>query len=112
MEKGEAMEKPAILGGTPVRQKHIYYGQQWIEEDDINAVANTLRGRLVTCGPKVEALEKQLAQLVGAKHVCVCSNGTADVTKKLPNTQKQSSPWISSIIPSFRQTTLYMQGIF
>ena len=29
------MEKLAINGGSPVRTEKIYYGHQWIEEDDI-----------------------------------------------------------------------------
>lgn len=71
------MEKPAILGGAPVREESIYYGKQWIDEADIQAVVDTLRGRLITCGPKVDQLEKDLCEIVGAEHVIVCSNGTA-----------------------------------
>lgn len=71
------MEKLAIYGGTPVRKEKIYYGRQCIEEDDIQAVVETLRSPFITCGPKVEEMETKLAQLVGAKHAVVCSNGTA-----------------------------------
>lgn len=72
-----AMEKLAIKGGTPVRQTKIYYGRQWIDEDDIQAVAEVLRGPYITCGPKVDEAEKELAAYVGAKYAVVCSNGTA-----------------------------------
>ena len=71
------MEELAIKGGTPVRQSKIYYGRQWIGEDDIQAVAEVLRGPYITCGPKVDEAEKELAEYVGAKHAVVCSNGTA-----------------------------------
>jgi len=71
------MEKPAILGGTPVRDSKIYYGRQCIGEDDIKAVADVLRGPFITCGPKVTEVEKELAQYTGAKHAVVVSNGTA-----------------------------------
>lgn len=47
------MEKLAIDGGTPVREEKIYYGRQWIDEEDIKAVAETLRSSFITCGPKV-----------------------------------------------------------
>ena len=72
-------EKLAIFGGTPVRdQAHkIYYGRQWIEEDDIEAVANTLRSNFITCGPRVEELQKKLCAITEAKYSVVCSNGTA-----------------------------------
>jgi UDP-4-amino-4,6-dideoxy-N-acetyl-beta-L-altrosamine transaminase len=71
------MEQLAILGGKPVRNEKIYYGRQCIDEDDINAVTNVLRGPYITCGPKVAEAEKRLAEYVGAKHAVVCSNGTA-----------------------------------
>lgn len=71
------MEKPAILGGIPVRDSKIYYGRQCIGEDDVKAVADVLRGPFITCGPKVTEVEKELAQYTGAKHAVVVSNGTA-----------------------------------
>ena len=71
------MEKLAIFGGTPVRESRIFYGRQCIEQDDIDAVAETLRGDLITCGPKVEALEKKLCEVTGAKYAVVVANGTA-----------------------------------
>ncbi len=71
------MEKLAIFGGTPVRESKIFYGRQCIEQDDIDAVAETLRGDLITCGPKVEALEKKLCEVTGAKYAVVVANGTA-----------------------------------
>ncbi|MCR4754907.1 MAG: UDP-4-amino-4,6-dideoxy-N-acetyl-beta-L-altrosamine transaminase [Lachnospiraceae bacterium] len=71
------MEKLAIHGGTPVRNNKIYYGRQWIDEDDIVAVSEVLRGDLITCGPDVAALEKKLAEVCGAKYAVAVSNGTA-----------------------------------
>ncbi len=70
-------EKLAIHGGTPVRDKTIYYGRQWIGEDDIEAVAGVLRGDLITCGPAVKALEGRLGEVTGAKYAVAVSNGTA-----------------------------------
>ncbi|MCR5591979.1 MAG: UDP-4-amino-4,6-dideoxy-N-acetyl-beta-L-altrosamine transaminase, partial [Lachnospiraceae bacterium] len=62
MEKTE-MGKPAIAGGVPVRKETIYYGRQCVEEDDIKSVAETLRSPLITCGPKVDELEKKLCEI-------------------------------------------------
>lgn len=70
-------ELPALLGGEPVRKEKIYYGRQWIGEDDIEAVANTLRSDFITCGPKVEEMESKLCQLTGAKYAVSCTNGTS-----------------------------------
>jgi len=71
------MEKIALYGGEPVRKDKIFYGRQWIEEGDIQAVAEVLRGPYITCGPKVAELEKTLAAYVGAKYAVAVSNGTA-----------------------------------
>ncbi|MEG2036969.1 MAG: DegT/DnrJ/EryC1/StrS family aminotransferase, partial [Ruthenibacterium sp.] len=70
------MEKLAALGGKPVRDTQLYYGRQCIEEDDIKAVEEVLRGRLITCGPHVEELEKKLCEVAGAKYAVALSNGT------------------------------------
>lgn len=55
------------------------YGRQTIEEDDIAAVAEALRGDFLTTGPTVEAFEKAFAAKVGAAHAVACSNGTASL---------------------------------
>lgn len=71
------MDKPAICGGKPVRDKKIYYGHQYIDEDDIQAVVEVLRSDYLTCGPKIEELEDRLCRITGARYAVVCSNGTA-----------------------------------
>lgn len=52
------------------------YGRQCIEDDDIAAVADVLRGDLLTTGPAVDAFEKKFCEITRAKHSVVCSNGT------------------------------------
>lgn len=71
------MEKLAINGGIPVRETKIYYGKQWIDENDIYAVDEVLRSDYVTCGPKTQELECSLEQYTGARHAVAVSNGTA-----------------------------------
>lgn len=71
------MEKLAINGGIPVRETKIYYGKQWIDENDIYAVDVVLRSDYVTCGPKTQELERSLEQYTGARHAVAVSNGTA-----------------------------------
>jgi UDP-4-amino-4,6-dideoxy-N-acetyl-beta-L-altrosamine transaminase len=53
------------------------YGRQLIEDDDIAAVVEALRGDLLTTGPYVDRFEQALAAAVNAKHAVVCANGTA-----------------------------------
>ncbi|MES2894905.1 MAG: UDP-4-amino-4,6-dideoxy-N-acetyl-beta-L-altrosamine transaminase [Pseudomonadota bacterium] len=53
------------------------YGRQTIEDDDIAAVAQALRGDFLTTGPTVDAFEAAFREVVGAKHAVACANGTA-----------------------------------
>ncbi|MBR5247451.1 MAG: UDP-4-amino-4,6-dideoxy-N-acetyl-beta-L-altrosamine transaminase [Lachnospiraceae bacterium] len=71
------MEQLAINGGTPVRKAPLSYGKQYIDETDIQAVAETLRSDYLTCGPKIASLEEKLCQITGAKYCVAVSNGTA-----------------------------------
>jgi len=56
---------------------HIPYGRQWIDEDDIQAVVETLRSDYLTTGPKIVEFENTITSYVGAKYAVAVSNGTA-----------------------------------
>ncbi|MBO5154867.1 MAG: UDP-4-amino-4,6-dideoxy-N-acetyl-beta-L-altrosamine transaminase [Eubacterium sp.] len=71
------MNKLAINGGEPVRNERIYYGHQWIDEDDIQAVCDVLRSDYLTCGPAVKKFEEDLCNYTGAEYAVAVSNGTA-----------------------------------
>lgn len=71
------MEKLAINGGYPVRGGKIYYGRQWVDEDDIKAVDAVLRSDYITCGPKVDELERMLCEFTGAKYAVAVNSGTS-----------------------------------
>lgn len=71
------MDKLAIFGGDPVRKDKIFYGRQWIDDSDVETVSAALRGDLITCGPYVDELEKELCRVTGAKYAVAVSNGTA-----------------------------------
>ena len=53
------------------------YGKQNIEEDDINAVVQTLQSDWLTQGPEVERFEEALRTEFGAVYACAVANGTA-----------------------------------
>src|SRR3546814_8033679 len=53
------------------------YGRQAIDEADVAAVVDVLRGDFLTTGPVVERFESALARAVGAREAVVCNNGTA-----------------------------------
>jgi perosamine synthetase len=58
-------------------QKYIPYGQQAIDESDIEAVIDVLRSDWLTTGPMVERFEAEIAQFVDARHAVAVSSGTA-----------------------------------
>jgi len=55
----------------------IPYGKQFIEQDDIDAVVQTLQTDYLTTGPKVKEFENALQEYCGVKYCIAVSNGTA-----------------------------------
>lgn len=55
----------------------IPYGKQFIEQDDIDNVVDTLKSDYLTTGPKVKEFEDSLCQYSDVKYCVAVSNGTA-----------------------------------
>lgn len=55
----------------------VPYGRQVIDDADVAAVVDVLRGDWLTTGPAVEAFEQAFARTVDARHAVAVSNGTA-----------------------------------
>ena len=55
----------------------IPYGKHFLDQDDIDAVVETLKSGALTQGPAVAKLESEIAQYTGAKHAVAVSSGTA-----------------------------------
>lgn len=55
----------------------ISYSRQSIDEDDIKAVVETLRGDFLTGGSKVEEFERALCEYVGMKYAVVMNSATS-----------------------------------
>ncbi len=72
-----AIEKPAIEGGTPVRSQTLPYATQWISDDDIDAVVDTLKSGWLTGGPKIGEFEREFAAYVGAPHAIALNSCTS-----------------------------------
>ena len=71
------MEQLAINGGKPVRSGLLTYGHQWIDDEDIGAVAEVFKSDWITQGPKVNEFEAKVAEYCGAKYAVAVSSGTA-----------------------------------
>jgi dTDP-4-amino-4,6-dideoxygalactose transaminase len=57
--------------------KQIGFQPPAIGEDEVAAVAETLRSGWLTTGPRAAELERRFAEYVGAKHALAVSSGTA-----------------------------------
>ncbi|WP_408070027.1 UDP-4-amino-4,6-dideoxy-N-acetyl-beta-L-altrosamine transaminase [Butyrivibrio sp. JL13D10] len=68
---------PAICGGSPVRDKKLYYSHQDINDKDIAAVVDVLKSDYLTTGPAITEMEKRLCEITGAKYAVAISNDTA-----------------------------------
>ena len=53
------------------------YSKQFIDEDDINAVADALRSPLITQGPNIEEFEHLLASYCGVQYGVALNSGTS-----------------------------------
>jgi UDP-4-amino-4,6-dideoxy-N-acetyl-beta-L-altrosamine transaminase len=58
-------------------QPFLPYGRQWVDEADIAAVVEVLRGDFLTTGPAVGQFEQRLAAATGASHAVACNSGTS-----------------------------------
>ena len=56
---------------------YIPYAQQWVDEEDIQEVLETLKSDYLTTGPKINEFEDKLKEAAGAKYAVAVANGTA-----------------------------------
>lgn len=59
------------------RSSMLPYGQQWLDETDIESVIDVLRSNFLTQGPAIQAFEQKVADYVGSKYGVAFTNGTA-----------------------------------
>jgi UDP-4-amino-4,6-dideoxy-N-acetyl-beta-L-altrosamine transaminase len=57
--------------------KPIPYGRQFISDEDIQAVIETLQSDFLTQGPKIAEFENAFAKYVGSQYAVALANGTA-----------------------------------
>lgn len=59
------------------QRAYIPYGRQNINDDDIQAVIETLQSDYLTTGPRIQEFEQKVANYCGARYAVAVSNGTA-----------------------------------
>ena len=70
------MEKPAILGGKPVREKPLPFVSIIFDDDEIQSSLIALKDRALASGVFIEKFEKEFANFIGTKYAVSVSNGT------------------------------------
>ena len=70
-------ETIALYGGTPVRERKIFYGKQFIDAADIEAVLAVLKSEYLTQGPQIKNLEDMLCRMFSARYAISTMNGTS-----------------------------------
>ncbi|MEE9379274.1 MAG: UDP-4-amino-4,6-dideoxy-N-acetyl-beta-L-altrosamine transaminase [Candidatus Lokiarchaeia archaeon] len=71
------MDKPAIEGGVPIRKDFLPYGTQYIDDNEINEVIDTLKSKWITTGPKMRLFEEKFKEFIRSKHAIAVNSGTA-----------------------------------
>lgn len=71
------MSKDRSTESVEIRDTMLPYGQQWLDESDIEAVVQVLRGDFITQGPAIQAFESKVANYVGVRYAVAFTNGTA-----------------------------------
>jgi UDP-4-amino-4,6-dideoxy-N-acetyl-beta-L-altrosamine transaminase len=71
------VDKPAIEGGTPIRDEFLPYGTQWLDDNEINEVVDSLKSNWITTGPKMRKFEEKFKNFKGSKYAVAVNSGTA-----------------------------------
>lgn len=71
------MEKPAILGGTPVRNEFLPVLRPNISREEVESVSETILTGWLTTGPKVQDFQEEISKYVGARYAVSTHSCTA-----------------------------------
>jgi len=77
------IDKPAIAGGEPVRQKPLRFGVPFIERKVIDAVVHVLETDWISTGPMTQEFEGKVKSYVGAKNALALHSCTAGMELSL-----------------------------
>ena len=70
-------DKPAIIGGEPVRRESLKFGVPMIEQDEIDGVVEVLKSGWLSTGPKTQEFEERFRSYVGTKNAIALNSCTA-----------------------------------
>ena len=71
------MQKPAIEGGKPIRDKYLVFGFPKIGQEEIDEVIKVLKSGWIGTGPKAKQFEENCKKYIGSKHAIAVNSCTA-----------------------------------
>jgi len=72
-------DRPAVVGGTPVRETFLPFAVPQIGDEEIAAVVDTLRSGWLATGPRTAEFERAFAEYVEMPHAVGLTSGTAAI---------------------------------
>src|ERR1044071_7414149 len=103
-----APEAPGAAEAEPPARRHIPYGRQWIDDEDVDAVVEVLRSDWLTTGPGGDRFEAGGGEFVGSgPAACDCSATTASppTTASASSRARGSTRWSTSVTTTASTTS-------
>ena len=89
---------------APVRDTFLPFHKPWIDESEIEEVADTLRSGWLTMGPKTLRFEEDFARYVGARHAVAVNSCTAGLHLSLDVAGIQAGDEVITSVYTFTAT--------
>ena len=70
-------EKPAVIGGKPVRDNFLVFGKPEITDDEINEITNVLKSGWLSTGPKAKEFEEKFKEYIGCGNAIALNSCTS-----------------------------------
>lgn len=101
----------AINGGTPISKEPILIHLPFLEDDDLQSVADVIKSTFVSGdGPECRQFEKELAEYLGVKHALFVNSATSAL--ELAFRVKDFKPGSEVIVPNFTYTSSALGALY
>lgn len=92
------MKNLTVNGGRPVRESRLPIARPIIESEELESVRKVLESGVISRGPKISLLEKELSEYIGCRYAVAVSSGTAALHLALESLDL--APGSEVIVPS------------
>jgi dTDP-4-amino-4,6-dideoxygalactose transaminase len=76
-------DKPAVVGGNPVREEPLRFGVPLVEQEEIDGVVQVLKSGWLSTGPKTQEFEERVKDYIGARNALALNSCTAGMELSL-----------------------------